>query len=120
MSEHQHEEWQMLESAKGGRYCGACGDHTQEAPHQVIPDAAVEAAAKAQYWNDGLAWDDGTVPDWECEDDSLQESYLTAARAALKAAAPHLIQAAKAEAWEEGVDFVNEGVQSFSADNPYR
>lgn len=24
---HQHEEWQLLDSAKGGRYCGACGEH---------------------------------------------------------------------------------------------
>jgi len=70
----------------------------------VIPEAAVGTAAKAQYWNDGLAWDDGTVPDWECEDDSLQEGYLAAARAALEAAAPHMIQAAKAEAWDEGWD----------------
>ena len=68
----------------------------------MIPEAAVGTAAKAQYWNDGLAWDDGTVPDWECEDDSLQEGYLAAARAALEAAAPHMIQAAKAGAWDEG------------------
>lgn len=24
---HQHEGWQLLDSAKGGRYCGACGEH---------------------------------------------------------------------------------------------
>lgn len=27
MAKHQCEEWQMLESAKGDWYCGACGEH---------------------------------------------------------------------------------------------
>ncbi len=27
MSTHQHEDWQLLDSAKGGKYCGACGEH---------------------------------------------------------------------------------------------
>jgi hypothetical protein len=66
---------------------------------QVIPDEAVEAAARAQYGNDVLSWDDGeAAPEWECEDDSLQEMYRAAARIALEAAAPHLM----AEAWAEG------------------
>jgi hypothetical protein len=29
MSKHQCEKWQLLESAKGGTYCGACGDHKE-------------------------------------------------------------------------------------------
>ena len=26
MSAHQCEAWQLLDSAKGGKYCGACGE----------------------------------------------------------------------------------------------
>ena len=69
----------------------------------MIPEAAVEAAVAAvQQETYGADW------------------AARIARIAVNAAAPHLIQAAKAEAWDEGADFVNEGVQSFSADNPYR
>jgi len=69
---HQHEEWQMLDSARGGRYCGACGEHEDEAPAQVIPDEAVEAYLKAHFRPDtaaellaaaqplmAIAWDEG-------------------------------------------------------------
>lgn len=27
---HQHEKWQIRESASGGFYCAACGEHTNE------------------------------------------------------------------------------------------
>lgn len=29
-SGHVHEEWQLQDSAKGGRYCGACGEDVKE------------------------------------------------------------------------------------------
>jgi hypothetical protein len=48
MSEHQHEEWQMLESAKGGRYCGACGEH------EVIPVSIRDLVGIAPNWTDGM------------------------------------------------------------------
>lgn len=27
---HVHEKWQLQDSAKGGNYCGACGEHVKE------------------------------------------------------------------------------------------
>ena len=78
----------------------------------MIPDAAAEAATDALQQfaltedRDGLqAWD----------------AY---ARVALEAAAPHLIQAAKAEAWDEGrghgarYPYGERGLAT--DDNPYR
>jgi hypothetical protein len=32
VSGHQHEPWQLLDSAKGGKYCGACGEHIDPQP----------------------------------------------------------------------------------------
>lgn len=29
---HDHESWQLQESAKGGWYCAACGEHVDEGP----------------------------------------------------------------------------------------
>jgi hypothetical protein len=74
----------------------------------VIPEAAVEAAAKAMAFsdhNDTEAW----------------TAYKNDARAALEAAAPHLIQAAKAEAWDEGYRGCYERYMYEPVpDNPYR
>jgi hypothetical protein len=71
--------------------------------NQVIPDAAVEAAARCmalatihgRFWS-SYEWDSGVMSDRH------KEPFRTAARAALEAAAPHLIQIAKRDAWDEG------------------
>jgi len=69
----------------------------------VIPDAAVEAAAIALAAQDMRGFDPG--------------SFIPDARAALEAAAPHLLADAKAEAWDEGKDVRRcDGVPP----NPYR
>ena len=36
---HEHEEWQLLPSAKGGRYCGACGVHVDDPAQDWFPCA---------------------------------------------------------------------------------
>jgi len=67
--------------------------------NQVIPDAAVEASAKAMALRDHadlVAW----------------KAYMGDARAALEAAAPHLM----AEAWDEG----RRAWDNYDDDNPYR
>jgi len=71
MSEHQHEKWQLLDSAQGGQYCGACGDHVP-----VIPDAAVEAAVARLAILNSDAGDQLADHEW--------------ARELLEAAAPHM------------------------------
>ena len=58
----------------------------------MIPEAAVEAAA--------IAWVGGQV--WQDCDEAWRADYLKRTRASLEAAAPHMIQAAKAGAWDEG------------------
>ena len=60
--------------------------------NQVIPHAAVVAAS-------GALWDafESGVDDFEQQ-----------ASAALEAAAPHMLQAAKADAWDEGVQAKSE------------
>lgn len=30
-SDHDHEKWQLQDSAKGGKYCAACGEYVKEA-----------------------------------------------------------------------------------------
>lgn len=55
-----------------------------------IPDEAVEAAAKALYQN--------TLTSWDGAHARTKELCRRDARAALEAAAPHLL----AEAWREG------------------
>jgi len=66
----------------------------------VIPDEAVEAAAKA--WLAAGLFDDQM-------------------RAALEAAVPYLTQAAKAEAWDEGYEAADSDARfSLTPDNPYR
>ena len=65
----------------------------------MIPEAAVEAAARAMY--------DSTAHEGDWDDiatDGEKATGMAYARAAIEAAAPHLIQAAKAEAWDEGWD----------------
>jgi len=57
----------------------------------VIPDSAVEAAARA-------FWEDGTNHSWADEDSGVRGECLASMRTALEAAAPHLM----AEAWESG------------------
>ena len=59
----------------------------------MIPEAAVEAARLAVY---RARWVDAYGPSGVIATDEV------IARAALEAATPHLIQAAKAEAWDEG------------------
>jgi hypothetical protein len=86
----------------------------------MIPQEAIEAAAKAQYENDGLAWDDGMVPDWECEDDSLQESYRAAANAAIEAAAPFIRAQALEVAADEFSSRLPDGTGNGRAYNSYR
>ena len=57
----------------------------------MIPDVAVEAAAKCTYEREmGVNWDG--------LQSSVKRGYLEDARAALEAAAPHML----AEAWDEG------------------
>lgn len=56
----------------------------------MIPAQAVEAAAKAHFERDGGRWDD-----WTQEDKAVEMEDM---RAALEAAAPHLM----AEAFEQG------------------
>ncbi|QIG58656.1 hypothetical protein SEA_DEJAVU_112 [Microbacterium Phage DejaVu] len=33
MTQHQHESWQIQESAKGGHYCAACGVDVELSDH---------------------------------------------------------------------------------------
>jgi len=70
---------------------------------QVIPDAAVEALA-CLLAEDALfadPSDDGWNATLDSSDHFMPRSRI-AARIYLEAAAPHLIQAAKAEAWDDG------------------
>jgi len=66
--------------------------------HQVIPEAAAAAARAiyerhgARYYDPDVSWDDLQAKD--------QESWLHDARLALDAAAPHMLGAAKADAWD--------------------
>ena len=77
---------------------------------QVIPDAAVEAAAVAVY---GAECADLGAD----EEPKVKASYLSDARAALEAAAPHMLEEAKADAWDEGKNVRRcDGVPP----NPYR
>jgi hypothetical protein len=41
---HQCEAWQMMDSAKGGKYCGACGKHDGEHPTITLTLTREEAA----------------------------------------------------------------------------
>jgi hypothetical protein len=88
--------------------------------NQVIPDAAVEAAARAAY---GAA-DNYGLTHWEDLSESRRGPYERIARAALEAAAPHML-AAKAEAWDEGESSGQDNSAAYQtggevARNPYR
>jgi hypothetical protein len=60
----------------------------------VIPEAAVEAVAERNY---EAEWGDG----WEGVIEQIKRGWLNEARAQCEAAAPHMLRAAKAEAWDE-------------------
>jgi acyl-CoA reductase-like NAD-dependent aldehyde dehydrogenase len=79
----------------------------------VIPEAAVEAAAK-------VLWDKEMVAAWSKFPPSFHAPFLRDARAALEAAAPHLM----ARAWDEctGSLVYDDGtkVDIASMRNPYR
>ena len=76
----------------------------------MIPDEAVEAAAKKLYQAGGLVV-------WDSEDESIRNYFRRNARSALEAAAPHLMAAA----WEEGrIDGYADAQRGFdTAMNPY-
>jgi hypothetical protein len=79
-----------------------------------ISDEAVEAAAEAAHLSKltGVRW--GDIPKWK-KTDRLSET-----RAALEAAAPHIVREAQAEAWSEGAHFGGLYPVVFRNDNPYR
>jgi hypothetical protein len=89
----------------------------------VIPDEAVEAAAKAIYATEAQPIYDeykeeftGHKP-WEWLLDKSRESYRDKARAALEAAAPHLL----ADCWDRAVE-AKENMAPLHGNpvNPYR
>jgi hypothetical protein len=53
---HEHEEWQLDESALGGRYCRACGGHVDETPEPgpEVDDPREQPAP--------LEWSEGAAP----------------------------------------------------------
>jgi hypothetical protein len=64
----------------------------------MIPDEAVEAAAKAVWWeSEGRPWGHAN--------DEMRAPYLREAKTALEAAAPHLMRAAWDEGWEAHGDW---------------
>jgi len=72
----------------------------------VIPESAVDAAARADY---GDGWD--RASEWE------RSAYLDHSKLLLEAAAPHMLEEAKADAWDEGKNVRRcDGVPP----NPYR
>jgi hypothetical protein len=79
----------------------------------MISDEAVEAAAMANYQaRTGKEWSD--APNGE---QAIERSWM---RAALEAAAPHIVREAQAEAWSEGAHFGGLYPVVFRNDNPYR
>jgi hypothetical protein len=87
-----------------------------------VSDNAVEAAARVAYAvKPAKYYLDDSVVTWERLDDSRsgqlrKDQELAKMRAALEAAAPHLIQAAAERAWNEG--WIATG--STPDENPYR
>ena len=78
--------------------------------NQVIPVEAVEAAAKA------MLAAGNHVGGWDALPVFMQDNYLRDARAALEAAAPHML----AEAWDEGRDATIEAYDGRGdGSNPY-
>jgi len=80
---------------------------------QQIPEAAVEAAAKAIH-------DLGVEGPWDGRSEEIRDLYREDARAALGSAARYLM----AQAWDEGCSeglLVNNGWEAGALDaNPYR
>lgn len=70
----------------------------------MIPEAAVEAAARAMSKNGGgiIAW----------------RLFADEARLALEAAMPHMLAESLAEAWDEGHDGAADEMAKY--ENPYR
>lgn len=66
--------------------------------NQVIPAQAVEAAAKAVFLS---GYPEGRGVTWD-PDSPVAQGLKRDVTTALEAAAPYMLQAAKAEAWEEG------------------
>lgn len=64
----------------------------------MIPEAAVEAAAKAEYEHEMSAIE-GT---WQDASKEARALFRQSARVALKAALPALERTARAAAWDEG------------------
>jgi hypothetical protein len=88
----------------------------------VIPDEAVEAAAPLLY---KVAADYAYDSDgWEAVAEEQRELWRADARRILEAAAPHLVQSAKAEAWDEGcyegLEWSPERDYKALEQNPYR
>jgi hypothetical protein len=88
--------------------------------HQVIPDEAVEAAAKAMflYRSRSNGPDLGHIWDAEMNED-LKSIFKAEAQTTLEAAAPHLIRQAQAEAWDLGIRTGSPGTAHYYL-NPYR
>lgn len=86
----------------------------------MIPDGAVEAAAE---WLPHSG-DCEVRPERDC---TCWHPRVNLMRAALEAAAPHMLADARFEAWEEGVSYAlpgtQRGIETFDAmrkSNPYR
>lgn len=79
----------------------------------VVPEAAIIAAKEAMR--------EVTPPPGVSKTDWLAEHGSFALIAgAIAAAAPYILQAAKAEAWEEGCSWGSLYDHTFRSDNPYR
>jgi hypothetical protein len=115
-----------------GEYIDIASDHkpdcTRNAKSQVIPDEAVEAAAKAIYATEAQPMYDeakeqftGARP-WEWLTERSWDVYRNKARQTLEAAAPHLL----ANAWDEGGKAAIEREHAYGREekakfsNPYR
>lgn len=88
---------------------------------EVIHEAAVEAAAKGiyRYQTGGM--------DWDSRSDVLKQTVRGNARAALEAAAPHMLAGAWEQGfracnmeWEQTAILVTPDEDRFVATNPYR
>jgi len=83
----------------------------------VIPEEAVEAAARLIH----SQHETSPLDEWSA---IFQRQAKASARLVLEAAAPHLIQAAKAEAWDEGaaggLSWDENLGEDFKTPNPYR
>jgi len=83
--------------------------------HQVIPDAAVESAAK---WAFETIPQDGPRTEWASISPALRDETKAFVLPLIQAAAPYMM----AEAWDEGAEsMVDEGLSEYEySRNPYR